>query len=78
MLEKLSLILEFTGGLEGKEFTFNAGNTGPISVGKLPWKKKTIIHSSILTWEIPWTEESGGLPSMGLQRDRRDWGQAQI
>ena len=24
-------------------------------------------HSSILTWEIPWTEEPGGLYSMGLQ-----------
>ena len=24
-------------------------------------------HSSILTWEIPWTEEPGGLQSMGLQ-----------
>ena len=24
-------------------------------------------HSSILAWEIPWTEEPGGLPSMGLQ-----------
>ena len=25
-------------------------------------------HSSILTWRIPWTEEPGGLQSMGLQR----------
>ena len=25
-------------------------------------------HSSILTWGIPWTEESAGLPSTGLQR----------
>ena len=24
-------------------------------------------HSSILAWEIPWTEEPGGLQSMGLQ-----------
>ena len=24
-------------------------------------------HSSILAWEIPWTEEPGGLPSTGLQ-----------
>ena len=27
-------------------------------------------HSSILAWEIPWTEESGSLQSMGLQRVR--------
>ena len=26
-------------------------------------------HSSILDWEIPWTEESGGLQSMGLQKE---------
>ena len=25
-------------------------------------------HSSILAWESPWTEEAGGLQSMGLQR----------
>ena len=30
-------------------------------------------HSSILAWEIPWTEESGGLQSMGSQRVRHDW-----
>ena len=29
-------------------------------------------HSSILAWRIPWTEEPGGLLSMGSQRIRRD------
>ena len=29
-------------------------------------------HSSTLAWEIPWTEEPGGLQSMGLQRVRHD------
>ena len=29
-------------------------------------------HSSILVWRIPWTEEPGGLQSMGLQRVRHD------
>ena len=29
-------------------------------------------YSSILAWEIPWTEESGGLQSMGLQRVSHD------
>jgi len=29
-------------------------------------------HYSILAWEIPWTEESGRLQSMGLQRVRHD------
>ena len=26
-------------------------------------------HSGILVWEIPWTEEPGGLQSMGLQKE---------
>ena len=30
------------------------------------------IHSSILAWAIPWTEELGGLQSMGSQRVRDD------
>ena len=29
-------------------------------------------HSSILAWRIPWTEESGGLQSIGSQRVRHD------
>ena len=31
------------------------------------------IHSSILTWRIPWTEEPGSLQSIGSQRLRHDW-----
>ena len=30
-------------------------------------EKEMVIHSSVLAWEIPWTEESGGLQSMRLQ-----------
>ena len=30
-------------------------------------------HSSTLAWKIPWTEEPGGLQSMGSQRVRHDW-----
>ena len=30
------------------------------------------MHSSILAWEIPWTEEPGGLQSMGLRRVGHD------
>ena len=35
-----------------------------------PLQKKMASHSSILAWRIPWTEEAGGLQSMGLQRVR--------
>ena len=37
-----------------------------------PLEKEMATHSSILTWEIPWTEEPAGLPSMGLQRVGHD------
>ena len=32
-----------------------------------PLEKEMAIHSSILAWRIPWTEEPGGLQSMELQ-----------
>ena len=35
-----------------------------------PLEKGTAIYSSILAWRIPWTEESGGLQSLGLQRSQ--------
>ena len=37
-----------------------------------PLEKEMATHSSILVWEIPWTEESGRIQSMGLQRVRHD------
>ena len=33
-----------------------------------PVEKEMATHSSIPAWRIPWTEEPGGLQSMGLQR----------
>ena len=35
---------------------------------KDPLEKKIAIYSSILTWEIPWTQEPGGLKSMGCKK----------
>ena len=40
--------------------------------GEDPLEKGMAAHSSILSLEIPWTEEPGGLLSMGLQRVRYD------
>ena len=37
-----------------------------------PLEKEMAAPSSSLAWEIPWTEESDGLQSMGLQRVRHD------
>ena len=38
-----------------------------------PLKKGMATHFSILAWRIPWTEEPGGLQSMGSQRVGHDW-----
>ena len=37
-----------------------------------PLEEGMATHSSILAWEIPWTEEPDGLQSMGSQRVRHD------
>ena len=37
-----------------------------------PLEEEMATHSSILAWEMPWTEEPGGLQSMGSQRVEHD------
>ena len=61
--------LEFPRWLSGKEPTCNAGDAGLISgLGRSPSHGEKATHPSILAWEIPWTEEPGGLQSMGSKR----------
>ena len=43
-----------------------------------PLEEEMATHSSILAWRIPWTEEPGGLQSMGLQRAGHNWELMQI
>ena len=45
---------------------WSLGQEGPLEMGM-------VTHSSILTWEIPWTEKPGGLQSVGSQRVGHDW-----
>ena len=62
--------------LSGKEFTYQAGDAGLILGQEGPLEKERATHSSILAWEIPWTEEPGGLQSRGLQESQTqlsDW-----
>ena len=42
-------------------------------VRKTSWRKGMVARSSILAWEIPWTEEPGRLQSMRPQRAGHDW-----
>ena len=45
------------------------------SLGRIqyPLEKEMTAHSSVFSWKSPWTEEPGGLRSMGSQRARHDW-----
>ena len=38
-----------------------------------PLEEEMATHSGVLAWRIPWTEKSGRLQSIGLQRVRHDW-----
>ena len=55
------------GGTSGKEPTCQCRRHKRNGSGRSPGGGHT-THSSILAWRIPWTEESGGLQSMGSQR----------
>ena len=63
LLNFIKGILGFPGGI-GKEPTCQSMRE--MWVRSL--EKEMDTHSSILVWRIPWTEEPGGLQSMGLQR----------
>ena len=66
--EKSSLVAQMVENLPAMQQT---------QVRSLGWKdpleKGIATHSSVLAWEIPWTEETGSLKSMGSQRVRHDW-----
>ena len=58
----------FPGSSDGKESACNSGDPGLIpGWGRSPGEGNG-YHASVLAWRIPWTEEPGGLQSMGSQR----------
>ena len=61
-------MLGFPGGSVIKNLPANAGDTGSNSGQEDLLGREMATHSSILAWEIPCTEEPGGLQSMGLQK----------
>ena len=69
------IVTAFPNGSSGKESTCNAGDAGDmgLTLGREDaLEKEMAIHSSILVWRIPWTEEPAGLQSIGLQRVGHD------
>ena len=62
----------FPGGSDGKNLP-SMKDTVVRSLGQEdPLEKGIAVHSSILAWRIPWTEEPGGLQSMGSLRVGHD------
>ena len=51
-----------------QESTCSAGDVGSSLGQEDSLEKEMTIHSSSLVWETPWTEEPGGLQSVGLLR----------
>ena len=64
----LSIVIMEKGNFSGGSVVKNLPAKQKTWVGSPSWEdpleKEMAIHSSILAWEIPWTEESGGLQSM--------------
>ena len=59
----------FPGGPTGKKIYLPMQEMQVQSLGQEdPLEKEMATHSSVLAWEIPWTEAPGGLQSMGSQR----------
>ena len=65
----------FSDGASGNNPNANVGDVTEAdqSLGQEdPLEEGMATHSGILAWRIPWTEDSGGLKSMGLQRAGHD------
>ena len=66
-LDRASLVVQPVKNLPAKQ------ETQVCSLGREdPLEERMATHTSILAWRIPWTEEPGGLQSMGSQRVRHD------
>ena len=65
-------MMSFPGGSEGKESACNAADSQSLD-WEDPLEEEIATHSSILVWKIRWTEDPGGLQSIGSQRVGHDW-----
>ena len=63
-------------GIDRRASGGSGAKNPPANMGDIGWEdlldKAMATHSSILAWEIPWTEQPGRLQSMGLQRVEHD------
>ena len=75
--ELVNVVYRLAWWLSSKEFSAKAGDLGSVlgggGDGADSLENEMINHSSILAWEISWTEEPGGLQLTGLQTVGHDW-----
>jgi len=70
--DTFSMMLGFPCCSVSKESGCSARDLGSIPGLGRSLEKEMVTHSSILAWEISWTEEPGGLQSIGSQRVGND------
>ena len=61
------MLTGFPDGSKVKNPAANAGDAGLVPGSGRYLEKGTATHSTVLAWRIPWTEEPGGLQSIGSQ-----------
>ena len=70
------LLVNWFKGFPGGSVVKNLPAKQEMQVWSLGWedplKREMATHSSIIAWRLPWTEEAGGLQSMGSQRVRHN------
>ena len=64
------MYMGFPGSSDGKDSACNVGNLGQPLCWVDTLQEGMAVHSSILAWRIPWTEEPGGRQVVGSQRVR--------
>ena len=69
----IEILLGFPRGSDSREFDCYVGDPGSIPGLRRSLEKGMAVHSSLLAWRIPWTEEPGGIQSMGSKTVRHDW-----
>ena len=70
--KNMSNLWGFPGGIAVKNMPANVPDMGSIPGSGRSLEEEMATHCIILAWRIPWTEDPGGLQSMGSQRAGHD------
>ena len=68
----VNVLVGFSSDFNSNESAYKARDPGSISGQENLMREAMATHSNTLAWRIPWTEEPGGVQSIGLHRVRHD------